>query len=88
MRPKPTPATKPTPEEIQEQVEERRINPPKPEDLGEFKGQYRYIPTGEIFGLKVLDAADVRANRTHQAKSARKFWDGTAAEFRELFDKV
>jgi len=59
-----------------------------PEDLHEYSGQYRYLPTGEIFGLKVLNSADVRANRTHHAKSPLKFWDGTAEEFRAQFDKI
>jgi len=59
-----------------------------PQDLEEYKGQYRYLPTGEIFGLKILPTADVRANKTHLAKSPLKFWDGTAEEFRAQFDKV
>lgn len=59
-----------------------------PGDLGDFKGQYKYRPTGEVFGLKVLNDEEVRAHRTHQAKSPLKFWDGTEEEFRALFDKL
>lgn len=63
-----------------------------PEDLHEYKGEYSYRGpgehNGEIFGLKVLPDTEVRAHRTHHAKSPRGFWDGTAAEFREFFDKL
>lgn len=59
-----------------------------PEDLGDYSGQWRYLPTGEVFGLKVLPIGQVRANKTHTAKSPLKFWDGTAEEFRQQFDKV
>lgn len=63
-----------------------------PEDLGEYKGQYSYLVDGPlkgfIFGLKILPTSDVRANKTHLAKCPIAFWDGTASEFREQFDKV
>jgi hypothetical protein len=59
-----------------------------PDDLEDYKGAYKYLPTGEVFGLKVLADNEVRAHKTHHAKSPLKFWDGTAAEFRALFDKV
>lgn len=59
-----------------------------PDDLHEYQGQYKYIPTGEVFGLKVLNDSEVRAHKTHHAKSPLKFWDGTEAEFRAQFDKL
>jgi hypothetical protein len=70
-----------------EAVEARRQNPDRPGDLGEYEGKYTYLPTGETFGLKVLPQNEVRANRTHHAKNATKFWDGTPEEFRRFFDK-
>lgn len=75
-------------EEKRQQVEERRINPPTPADLDEYKGKYRYLGNGEIFGLKILPADQVRGNKTHHAKSARFFWDGTPEQFRAQFDKL
>lgn len=65
-------------------VTERQV----PDDLDEYSGQYRYLPTGEIFGLQIKHDLDVRAHKTHHAKSPLKFWDGTAEEFRANFDKV
>ncbi len=63
-----------------------------PDDLDDYKGRYKYRRegefAGEVFGLKVLPDHEVRAHRTHHAKCARGFWDGTAAEFREHFDKL
>lgn len=59
-----------------------------PADLGDYSGEYTYLPTGEKFALKILPDSEVRAHKTHTAKNALKFWDGTAAEFRELFDKA
>jgi len=59
-----------------------------PDDLKDYEGQYRYLATGEVFGLKVLPAGEVRANKTHTAKSPLKFWDGTAEQFRAQFEKV
>jgi len=63
-----------------------------PEDLHEYQGKYRYLRDGEfkgeVFGLKVMPDEQVRAHKTHHAKSPRGFWDGTAAEFREQFDKL
>lgn len=63
-----------------------------PADLNEYSGQYVYLREGEfkgtVFGLKVLPADQVRANKTHQAKSPRGFWDGTAEEFRAQFDRL
>lgn len=82
------PAPKPTEEEIRAAVEANRVNPPEPTDLSNYTGKYKYLPTGEIFGLKILPDSDVRCHKTHTAKNATKFWDGTADQFRELFDKV
>ena len=59
-----------------------------PSDLNEYSGRYKYLPTGEVFGLKVLAEADVRSRKTHHAKNALKFWDGTPEEFRANFDKL
>lgn len=61
-----------------------------PSDLGEFKGQYKYNLglEGEVFGLKVLKPEEARHARTHTAKSALRFWDGTEGEFRLLFEKL
>ena len=59
-----------------------------PSDLADFSGEYVYRPTGEAFALKVVPDSEVRAHRTHHAKNALKFWDGTATQFRELFDKA
>lgn len=73
--------------EIQAAVEARRLNPDLPDDLGQYSGKYKYLPTGEIFALKVLPDNEVRAHKTHTAKNQTKFWDGTAEEFRRLFDK-
>ena len=66
-------------------VKEREV----PQDLHEYAGNYKYLRTGETgFGLKILPDADVRAHRTHHAKSPLSFWDGTKEEFREQFDKI
>jgi len=59
-----------------------------PTDLEEYSGEYRYLATGEIFGLKVLPAGDVRGGKTHHAKSPLKFGDYTPEEFRLQFEKV
>ncbi len=59
-----------------------------PEDLQEFKGQYKYLKTSETFGLKIMPADQVRSGKTHHAKSPLKFWDGTEEEFRANFDKL
>lgn len=59
-----------------------------PDDLNEYKGQYRYLATGEIFGLKILPDGEVRGHKTHHAKSPLKFGDYTADEFRLQFEKV
>lgn len=63
-----------------------------PDDLTEYSGEFRYrvagAMQGHIFGLKVLSVHDVRGNKTHHAKSPFGFWDGTADEFRDQFDKV
>lgn len=63
-----------------------------PDDLHEYSGKYRHLPDGEfhgeIFGLKILPDDQVRAHKTHHAKSPRGFWDGTEAEFRAQFDKL
>jgi len=63
-----------------------------PEDLGEYQGSYVYLRDGEfkgeVFGLKVLSDSEVRAGKTHHAKSPRGFWDGTPTEFRANFDKA
>jgi hypothetical protein len=75
-------------DEAREEQERRRVNPPVPDDLQEYKGRYKYLQTGEEFGLKIVPDSEVRAHKTHHAKSARSFWDGTAEQFRELFDKI
>ena len=79
-------AKKPTPEEIavSDGAQVRAV----PDDLNEFKGQYKYIRTGEIFGLKIMPHDQVRSGKTHHAKSPLKFWDGTEEEFRANFDKL
>jgi hypothetical protein len=77
-----------TEDEIRERTEANRLSPPEPEDLQEYKGRYRHLATGDIFGLKVLHGSEVRQNKTHHAKSARMFWDGTPEEFRAQFDKA
>lgn len=68
-----------------------------PDDLAEYSGEYRYrVPgamQGHVFGLKIFGPEtpgwnNIRANKTHHAKSPFGFWDGTEAEFREQFDKV
>ena len=75
-------------DQIRAEVEARRANPPKPDDLGEYSGKYKYLPTGEEFALKILPDSAVRAHKTHHAKNETKFWDGTPEQFRELFDKA
>jgi len=64
-------------DEIREGVEQRRLSPETPSDLSQYSGKYKYLPTGEEFGLKIIPQSEVRANKTHHAKSATKFWDGT-----------
>ena len=59
-----------------------------PTDLGDYSGKYKYLPTGEEFALKIVADSEVRAHKTHHAKNPLKFWDGTAEQFRALFDKV
>lgn len=63
-----------------------------PDDLDEYKGKYKYRRDGEfkdeVFGLKIVPDDEVRAHKTHHAKSPRGFWDGTEAEFRDQFDKL
>lgn len=69
---------------------------PKPEAT--YSGKYIYtprpdlfgnsIPTGEIFALRIVPEATVRAKRTHMAKSNSSFWEGTAEDFRANFEKV
>jgi len=63
-----------------------------PTDLNEYKGKYKYRRDGEfkgeVFGLKIVPDNEVRAHKTHHAKSPRGFWDGTEAEFRDQFDKL
>lgn len=59
----------------------------------DYEGTYAYLRDGEhagkVFGLKVKHDLEVRAHRTHHAKAADgTFWDGTAKEFREQFDKL
>jgi hypothetical protein len=81
-----TAAAKPTPEEIA--LSDGTPNRAVPSDLGEYKGEYKYLRTGEIFGLKVKDHKEVRSGKTHHLKSPLKFWDGTEDEFRANFDKL
>jgi hypothetical protein len=59
-----------------------------PADLSDYKGKYKYLKTGEIFGLKIMPASEVRSGKTHHLKSPLKFWDGTEDDFRASFDKL
>lgn len=54
----------------------------------EYIGQYRYRPTGEVFGLLIKDRSQVRQGRTHYAKGPQSSWDGTPADFQKLFDRI
>ncbi len=60
----------------------------RPADLDEYKGEYRNLRDGEVYGLKVLPEDQVRGNKTHVAKCHKFTWDGTPEEFRLLFEKV
>lgn len=74
---------------IRSQSQLPTMTPQIPDDLGDYKGKYREISSGRVYGLKVLDPdkEDVRSNKTHHLKCATHFIDCTAEEFRSLFDK-
>jgi hypothetical protein len=80
-----------SPDKIKQQAEALADGTPGrqvPDDLDEYSGRYKYIRTGEIFGLKIMPPEKVRSGKTHHAKSPLKFWDGTEEEFRACFDKL
>jgi len=52
-----------------------------------FSGEYVHLESGEIFALKIVPDSEVKAHRTHLAKSLTKFGDYTAADFRRIFEK-
>jgi len=62
------------------------FDPKKP--VSEFNGQYRYLPTGEVFSLKIVEKSQCRMNRTHLAKGTDAFWDGEPADFQRLFERI
>lgn len=56
-----------------------------PTDLEDYEGEYKQLATGETFGLKVVN--DDPQGRTHHLKNVDHYWAGTAAEFRQAFEK-
>lgn len=58
-----------------------------PDDLHLYKGEYKHLGTGEVYGLRVLPKEDVRSSKTHLLKNRQFFWEGTQEQFRKLFEK-
>jgi hypothetical protein len=56
-----------------------------PTDLEEYEGTYKYLPTGEEFGLKLV--RDDAYGKTHHLKNVDHFWSGNVDEFRRAFEK-
>lgn len=67
-------------------------------ELNGFSGRYKYLPTGEVFALKIVPKSECRFNisgdkpapayRTHLCRGGDKFWDGTPEDFAKLFEKL
>lgn len=59
----------------------------KPTDLKDYKGSYIHTayPKDEEFGLKVIE--NDPHGRTHHLKSEEHYWEGTADEFKNQFEK-
>lgn len=58
----------------------------KPDDLDDYKGEYKNLRDGQTYGLKIDPEA--RGGKTHLAKCHHFSWDGTPEEFRLQFEKV
>ena len=54
----------------------------------EFSGRYIHTATRELYQLAVVPVSEVRQKRTHLAKSATHFWDGTEEDFKRTFQRV
>jgi hypothetical protein len=57
----------------------------EPTDLADYEGEYKYLPTGEVFGLKMVE--DDPYGHTHHLKNVDHFWSGNEEDFRKNFEK-
>jgi hypothetical protein len=58
---------------------------PKDEDYTD--GAFTNSLDGEPYALCIVDDAESVDGKTHFAKNSRHFWNGTKAQFKEIFDK-
>lgn len=60
----------------------------QPPENESYKGSFVNRMDGEKYALATLPEKEVENKKTHFAKNNVHFWNGTEAEFRELFDKA
>jgi len=73
---------------VSSQKIELPVEPGTPPSDDRYKGLYKNSIDGELYAVCIVDKSDARdGDKTHFAKNSEHFWNGTLAQFKDVFEK-